>query len=62
MLKKAAGRLDDHDLTLEGAALPVTESETAALSESKTAALPVIEAEAEVEAQVETKEETATEV
>lgn len=44
MVKKAAGRLDEHDITLEVAPLPVTESETSVL--------PVIEAnvEAEVEA------------
>lgn len=40
--KKAASRLDEHDQTLEFAALPVTESETATL--------PVIEAETKVEA------------
>lgn len=40
MVKKAAGRIDEPDLTLEVAALPVTKSDDASL--------PVIEAEVEI--------------
>lgn len=48
MRKKAAGRLDEHDQTLEFAVSPVTESETAVL--------PVIETKAEVEAETQPDE------
>lgn len=49
MVKKAAGRLDERDQTLEVAALPVTESATdeSPVIEVEIEALPVIEAELE---------------
>ncbi len=51
MVKKATGRLDERDLTLEVAALPVTESESESdelpVIEVEVEALPVIEAEIE---------------
>ena len=45
-MRKKASHLDENDLTLEVAALPVTESKCeTALPESETAVLPIIEAE-----------------